>query len=190
MGRAGRAGITVCVSWFPSLHSSTLGPIMVPETPDGKITLLLVPLSPLRTIKPQRNKHFFFLETAEGIQLPVWPQTCSEATPIPIFLQGSIAFCQWLDSNPAFTCRGSGNKVQHGYGMVTEEWQCGSGGGRDSECTGGLAGQNAAARPTTARVSGPSLVSSSTPTKLESTPASQHRNILCAALAHCKIWLR
>lgn len=92
MGRAGRAGITVCVSWFPSLHSSTLGPIMVPETPDGKITLLLVPLSLLHTVKPQRNKHFFFLETAEGIQLPVWPQTCSEAIPIPIFLQGCIAF--------------------------------------------------------------------------------------------------
>lgn len=31
------------------------------------------------------------------------------------------------------------------------------------------------------------LVSSSTPIKLESIPASQHRNILCAALTHCKI---
>jgi len=38
--------------------------------------------------------------------------------------------------------------------MVTEEWQCGGGGGRDSECTGGLAGQNAAAGPTTAQGSG------------------------------------
>lgn len=35
--------------------------------------------------------------------------------------------------------------------MVMEEWQCGGSGGRDSECTGGLAGQNAAAGPTTAR---------------------------------------
>lgn len=31
------------------------------------------------------------------------------------------------------------------------------------------------------------LVSSSTSIKLESIPESQHRNILCAALTHCKI---
>lgn len=80
---------------------------------------------------------------------------------------------------------------------VTEGWECGGKGGRDTECTGRLVGQNAAAGSTAAQGSGqarkcfvPSLVSSSIPGRLEPSPATQHRNVLCAALAHGKIELR
>lgn len=90
-----------------------------------------------------------------------------------------------------------GGKVQHGYSAVTEGWECGGKGGRDTECTGRLAGQNATAGSITAQGSGqareyfvPSLVSSSIPGRLEPTPATQHGNVLCASLDSRKIELR
>lgn len=147
----------------------------------------------------------FTKQTAEGIQLGghlatrtashlPWGHTLLHTSPRMHF------FCKWLDSSPAFTLqmrRRGGGQGSVRLQPVTEGRECGGKGGRDTECTGRLVGQNAAAGSTAAQGSGqarkcfvPSLVSSSIPGRLEPSPATQHRNVLCAALAHSKIELR
>lgn len=59
----------------------------------------------------------------------------------------------WIPALPSpYRCRG--DKVQQGYSAVTVGWECDGKGGRDTECTGRLAGQNAAAGSTAAQGSG------------------------------------
>lgn len=85
----------------------------------------------------------------ETVQVPV-PCICPGVIPSPIIL----CFCKWLDSSPAFTLQMWEDKVQQGYSAVTVGWECDGKGGRDTECTGRLAGQNVAAGSTSAQGSG------------------------------------
>lgn len=75
-------------------------------------------------------------------------------------------------------------------------WECDGKGGRDTECTGRLAGQNAAAGSTAAQGSGQARgmlctifwnVPPSSAGRLEPSPAVQHKNLLGAALFSIKL---
>lgn len=185
------------VADFPPFSSS----LLIPKGPDRRMSLPLVPFFPLVIVKPQGNKDFFFLysslrgcvciadsggrsATCMASHLP-WGHTLPHLSP------RTHCICKWLDSNPAFTLQRQRGQGSARLQQVTEGWQRGGNGGRDSECTGGLARQTATAGPTAAWGPGAHcFFSSSTPAKLEHSPATQHRNALCAALAHRKIWLR
>lgn len=190
MGRAGRAGITVCFSWLPLPLLLNSWPYHGPRNARWKNYIASGTTFPPAYCKTTGEQALFFLWTAEGIQLPVWPQTCSEAIPIPTFLQECIAFANDLIPTLPLPAEAAVTRLS-----MVMAWLQRSGnvvavvGGTLSAQAGLLAKMLLQDQPQpTAQAL--SLVSSSAPTKLESTSASQHRNILCAALAHCKIWLR
>lgn len=74
-------------------------------------------------------------------------------------------------------------------------WECDGKGGRDTECTGRLAGQNAAAGSTAAQGSGQArecfvhhlVCTIFCAGRLEPSPAVQHKIVLCAALFSIKL---
>lgn len=159
MGGAVRAGImlTLLAGFLPS-SSSLLAPVQSPKGTHGGISLLLVAFSLLLIVKTEGDNFFSFFnsapcladaftkQTVESIQAPV-PHICPGAVPSPII----HGFCTWLDSSPAFTLQMQGDKVQQGYSAVTVGWEWHGKGGRDTECTGRLAGQNVAAGSSTAQ---------------------------------------
>lgn len=210
MGRAVRAGITVSLlaGFLPS--SSSLLALVWSQKGHKEESLhfwCIFPLTCCKNIREQRGWFggFFLFFFVLFSPLPlVWQMlynansgghlsTCAASHfpwghTLPHISPRMICFCKWLDSSPAFTVQMQGVKVQQDYNAVTEGWECG---GMDTGCTGGLAGQNAAAGLTAAQGSGqarkcfaPSLVSYLIPGRLEICPAIQHRNVLYAALAH------
>lgn len=197
MGRAGRAGITVSlVAGFPPSSSS----LLTPEGPGRRMSLPLVPFFPLVIVKPQGNKDFFFLYPSLGGCVFTADSGGRSATcmashllwghTLPHLSPRTHCVCERLDSNPAFTLtEAAGTRfstVTAGYWGMAMWWQWWE----------GLWVHRWACWPNcrcrTNRSPGPRarcFFSSSTPAKLEPSPATQHRNALCAALAHRKIWL-
>lgn len=85
-----------------------------------------------------------------------------------------------------------GGQVSAGLQRSYVGWEWDGKGGRDTECTGRLAGQNAAAGSTQPRTLGMLCtiiwnVPSFSAGRLEPSPAVQHKNVLGAALFSIKL---
>lgn len=164
MGGAVRAGITLTLlASFLPYSSSLLAPGQSPKGTHGGISLLLVAFSPLLIVKTQGNFFFsfcFFLnsapclvdaltkQTAESIQVPSHLPWGHTFTNNPLFLQ-MTGFQPCLHPTDAGGTRFSRVTAQLLWvGMGWRGWQ------GYTECTGRLAGQNAAAGSSTAQGSG------------------------------------